>query len=509
MISHSNLNYYLKSANIYHLKKWTIKSAMPHYKNLNNFIKNNQKNTLFSSHATHFVKKIKHSKIKSSWVLKEILPPTRNPTTEILKRAESEAIEETVAQEFFRLLYPASPKTRWAKETRQGPDRYCVLSKEVEGFDSSFLSNPNLYNAIEDGSMRGFSTVLLIALLLREADLNNNNIAIDAKGNIVKIDGGLCFAHLKENHFALFNIKKINFTHADIESLPGLCTYRPFNWVDLTMWKKGKSTQENPSTALHPPKKAPPRFKQELYKTITLICLLPHDLIYSFTAVYSPDPKKAQSLAIDIIKQIKKLENIAAQMPDFLEYRTSIKAEQDIIDYTLYLKTFNTMGKSNLLDKTKHTSHIDVLDIIFTRSIKNYLPIKNLYHQLEHIQNLSNPNVNALIEPLKNEIAVCLTCPSYLNRQIVYKMLCDTRDKMLSLNSAKRTLTTFSINSLIHHLKHLENITCTSRNRSHAIAEDSSPTGAKKRKTINFSDSINTANDSQENLPLLKKHLIN
>ena len=488
---------------------------MYHHKNLNHFTKDTEKKPLAlavpPSHNTYFVKKIKNSHVKSHWILKDLvrdLPamPVKKYHAEYYK---TKAIEETIAQEFFRLLYAPSPKTRWIKEQVKGIDFYFILSKEVEGFDISFLSKPNryndIYNAIENGSIRGLATVLLIALLLREADLNQGNLGIDSRGNVVKIDGGLCFAHLKSTLYPLLHEKNLEFTLEDIAALPALHSYQPFNWVDLIGWSEKIKNTENYATSilLDLSKNPPPAFKQELYKTITLICLLPSDLIYSFTAAYSPDSKKANNFAIEIIKQIKKLACMAAQMPDFLNYRASLKAEQDIIDYTRYLKTFNTMGKSNLLDEIKNTCHIDVLDIIFTRSIKGYRPIKNLCSELN--VSPSNPNTHVFIEALKNKIAVYLTCPSHLNRRMIYKMLCETKDKILNLNSAKRSLTTFCINSVSHHLEHLEKITAAPSKRSHAMAEDTPPTGAKKRKTMTFFNSIYTANDSEENLSVLKK----
>lgn len=263
-------------------------------------------------------------------------------------------------------------------------------------------------------------------------------------------------------------------------------SYQPFNWADLIGWNEKTNSTEDYATSilLDLSKNPPPAFKQELYKSIALICLLPTHLIYAFTAAYSPYPTKADNLAIEIIQQIKKLEGIAAQMPDFLSYKTSIQAERDIIDYARYLKTFNTMGKSNLLDTVNNTYHMDVLQYLFNRTIKGYIPIKNISRELDDIQ--ASSNTNALIEPLKNEIAAYLTCPSQLNRRLVHKILCDTKEKILSFNSAKRSLLIFSINSLSHHLKHLEKTTPAPKKRSHDMAETTPPTGAKKKKNNDF-----------------------
>ena len=102
-------------------------------KNFNKFILfNEKKNTDANfSHEVGLRYKLKHGKQKSFWYAK------------YLGKNRSEAILETLAQEFYRLILPQQPKTRRAiSKTETGTYEYHVLSKEISYFDEQFFFIP-------------------------------------------------------------------------------------------------------------------------------------------------------------------------------------------------------------------------------------------------------------------------------------------------------------------------------------------------------------------------------
>jgi hypothetical protein len=89
--------------------------------------------TATALHQTRVVEKLKNG---SRWVLKSL---------GINERHYIEATQETFAQEFFRLICPFYPKTRWA--AKDG-GYYSVLSKEITGFDHLFFLKSENYRLI-------------------------------------------------------------------------------------------------------------------------------------------------------------------------------------------------------------------------------------------------------------------------------------------------------------------------------------------------------------------------
>src|ERR1044072_7195883 len=122
------------------------------YKNLNNFklcgeIKNTDNS---SSHKICLLKKIKNQHV---WYAKV--------------SNKKEAILEVVAQEFFRLVLPQQPKTRWTREKKNGASsQYYVLSKEIPDFqDKFFLSHENNISVLK-GKVSGLAATQVLSLLL-------------------------------------------------------------------------------------------------------------------------------------------------------------------------------------------------------------------------------------------------------------------------------------------------------------------------------------------------------
>lgn len=162
----------------------------------NNFVPAKKKNRYLtpSIHPTSFVSKRKN---KSSWVMKDV------------GKNISNAIEETVAQEFFRLLCPFYPKTRWMRENKclSWDDEYYILSKEIPKFQAGFFLSPESKETIINKKPKGLASAQVISLLLSEVDFKAGNVGIDQEGRVIKIDGGLCFSVKKDRHKDLLKKK--------------------------------------------------------------------------------------------------------------------------------------------------------------------------------------------------------------------------------------------------------------------------------------------------------------
>ncbi|MES2142726.1 MAG: hypothetical protein V4471_07605 [Pseudomonadota bacterium] len=427
---------------------------MPKFKSLDKFIPlQGNNNTAPSIHETCFVEKSKNG---SRWVLKD------------LAKNYSEATEETVAQEFFRLICPFYPKTRWAAEK----GHYYVLSKEIPEFNPLFFLEPKNYYLIENESIKGLASAQILALLLGEVDFKAGNVGVDSNGNIIKIDGGLCFPKQKKGYWSLLVGKNLAFTQEDIEALPAVINYQPFNWLDLFQWDaKSQQSLKNPnSILLNLPKKYLTYFEIERNKTILLICLLPDELIYYFTQNYIPTSKKADELAEIIIESKKRLEKISNKIPSFIKYRKSAQARNDIIEYVDYLKTFKTMGKNVLLDEVKKHRNIDIKTHIFKETILEYILIENFfvslnihyilltaeqYNQFSYVSK-SSQAINGIIRNLTSIMEEYFNIPSFTNYIVLRKSLQTAKELLPDIDFPTKDSLMLPIDNIINQLDKLQ-----------------------------------------------------
>jgi hypothetical protein len=443
---------------------------MPKFKNLDSFSpiqeKNKKKNKNLSKSLNHttFVSKIKN---QGSWVLK------------YLDQNYSEAIEETVAQEFFRLVCPFYPKTRWLKEN----DKYCVLSKEIFGFDPYFLLGPEGKEAITSKNLRGLASAQVLSLLLNEIDFRATNVGIDAEGRVIKIDGGLCFAKGKSGYEYLLGGKNFNITSEDIEVLPALRTYQPVNWLDFIEYreveaqdssgnkKNEKQSLRNPnSSLLHLSEASLAFFRAELNQTILRICLIPDTLIHYFTCSYVPENEKAKQLAEVIINRKKQLQTAVNSNQSFNDYTGSKKAQEDILAFTNELALFKTMGKSALVTHIKEKQNYDVKEEIYKKFIRGYEPAKlfliklNTYlsskakkestRKLFKLFRQSRQEKISLANVLKGLIENYLEYPDSEQLKSLYDQLLIAKNQYLKkLHLFKQSTLTVALNKLIHAIK--------------------------------------------------------
>lgn len=408
--------------------------------NLLNKIENNDGNF---SHKVCLRSKLKNGESKSFWYAKYI-GENRN-----------EAILETLAQEFYRLILAQQPKTRRAvSKTETGTYEYHVLSKEISYFDEHFFLFPKNNKLILDNSITGLAATQVLALWLNEIDFKAGNVGVDEDGKVIKIDGGLSFIKLNPRFKDLYEGKNLDITLADLEALPNLVNYEACNWLNQVQWnlEKRRATKKEP-TELDKKINQSPDFKNELYQTILRIISLPNKLIQFFIQSYIANPKDVTKFSNFIIVRKQQLAVAAEQIPAFNKYRQSNQAREEIIDFLKYLRTFKTMRKFFLLSEFEDEYKMNVEGITFANVIKEYNSILNLAKELDkHYLNLSeifneeinfdllvtenfilDPNREKIISDilsLKKIISEYLVAPTLFKKNVLYNTLADVVENL-------------------------------------------------------------------------------
>lgn len=407
-----------------------------------------------------FAKKIKND---GSWIMKSLLGNS------------SEAIEETVAQEFFRLICSFYPKTRWSKENYKGKDQYFVLSKEIPGFKPCFFSTPEGSEDTINGNLEGLASAQILALLLNEVDFHESNVGIvtigtNQKKKIIKIDGGLCFAERKRDYadpelYDLLKDRDFNITERDIEALPLIYDYQAVNWLDLISMNKDRSgsiSHSDTTILKNLSENARASFIKERNQIILRICLLPEKLIRYFTSHYVPDDKIAKELAEFIITRKKRLQAVAEQIKGFQYYKSSPQAQEDILTFVNELEQFKTMGKSVLLTDIKEKQGFDIKNSIFEVIIPRYSLIRKFYDELHELHlNDVNQAATILVNELKEVIDEYFKQPTLTAHQTLFSTLQDAKEKLKNLNLLDNDPLISSINEIITQLdeeRHYESL---------------------------------------------------
>lgn len=280
------------------------------------------------------------------------------------------AIGEVIAQELFRLILPNHPKTRCVEKKLPEGNRYYVASKKIENINALYFLDEKKYSQdIVNGKVKGLGSVQVISLWLNEIDFKAGNVVINKENEVIKIDGGQCFVDAMKHRSSYEKKIIFDITSQDLQELPGLINYTPYNWLDLITYRKKETTYER-TTNLDSPLfniKNNDNFKHEVNQTILRIILLPDVLINYFVKNYTPNEKISIQLMNNIIERKQQLKKAAFEMENFRIYLSNLEALEEIKKYISYLKTFKTMGKSFLLDDLKNNHGFDIGKIIYRK----------------------------------------------------------------------------------------------------------------------------------------------
>jgi hypothetical protein len=268
---------------------------------------------------------------------------------------------ELVAQEFRRANLPTHPKTRIG--VNSNTNKYSVLSKGVEGYQSlDSLPEEDIRAGIKKGSIKGLGSVLILALFLAEIDLKLGNLGLDKDGNVVNIDGDLCFSSL----FDVYKYKNFDIISSDIDQLPYINHYYACNWLDLLQYIKADDSvrrKDDPKT-IDPSISQLPHFRKEVNQAILNIICLPDEWIRHFVESYVSDefqiPQDAEGRTFEkfstilinqMIDRRDQLRTAALSNTYFKNYLLTKEAKADLKQHIAYLENFKVAGKERLADK--------------------------------------------------------------------------------------------------------------------------------------------------------------
>lgn len=241
---------------------------------------------------------------------------------------------EVIAGELFRLFTGTHPKTRYGINEKGETG---ILSKGVPEFRPlNTIESAEVKQKIEAGHFHGLGAVLILALVFNEADLKRGNIGIDSKGRFIKIDGDHTFSHLL--HLRGQSEKRnAHFTHEDLQKLPFLKTYQPYNWLDI--FYEGTASDKSVFSNT-------PSLRKEINKTALKMCVFPALLIKQFVSHYTLHKDYAKKISQEIIDRINKLLIPAlSQDESFKTYLLSNEAEEDLQRFTAELNDFKSVSK--------------------------------------------------------------------------------------------------------------------------------------------------------------------
>jgi hypothetical protein len=256
------------------------------------------------------------------------------------EKGDITAFREVVAYAFCHLISFRQPKVFFV----EGEKNDYVFSEEVVEIKLLSDIDPDIIKKnLANGVYTGLGTILILALFLNEVDLKMGNIALDNKNRLIKLDNEESFASLKDPKRELTSV----ITEEDIDSLPDIFNYKPWNFLDFILQGKKGFTKifdhEN---------KDNPQLRLDVNSTILRIILLPKAFISAFINSFSTNEKQqseAKNLSTFLIKRKKALQIEVLNNISFLMYVSNVVPIKRYIDvYINYLATYKIIEKSHL-----------------------------------------------------------------------------------------------------------------------------------------------------------------
>jgi hypothetical protein len=287
------------------------------------------------------------------WPISVELPPYF-----ILKKNSDYHIPENLAampvlvSELYRLwAATAQPRTEIVVDNPGAPREFYVLSEEVENFQPytdyvTELPNPAVRAVIHNEVTRGFASLLVISLFLGQADLKD--IGINDKHEFVHFDDdhALCL-FWKDNFGTGFNF---DITARDLQSLPQISDYVPFQWLGYKFMREFGMIQTLPDCTLQMLTNDP-EFIAEKFLTLLVIILTPETLIKQFVDKYIGH-EFYRDYIFSLIKQRKlMLEQQAFLIPTFRIFcaRQRVTCIKQFVENTQAFSFLNRESSRNVM----------------------------------------------------------------------------------------------------------------------------------------------------------------
>lgn len=282
------------------------------------------------------------TKYQKTWILKEIEESWMNGFNEPI----------ALASELTRLWGNSSlPKTRLVCDDPKNPQKYYYLSEEVVGYQN--YKSTATQKQLQQGNVTGFASILVISLLLGQADINTRDIGINKENKFTHFDDdhALCLCW-QDTYGAGYDF---DFTSKDIDILPLLQSYTPFQWLNYmghnnaglisVEWRASYNSKE--SKALQAIANNDD-FLKEKYFTLLKIISTPDSVLKSMVDFYVKDSEQNKFVYDLLVKRKFTLEVEALKIADFREflYVHGKSAKQEIVNG---LTNFTLTGKQKLV----------------------------------------------------------------------------------------------------------------------------------------------------------------
>lgn len=243
----------------------------------------------------------------------------------------SEAQNELIAQEFFRLIIPEQPVTRLAEHPSH--HTHFIISEVVPGFRKI----PRYSNSMfADNVFSGLGLVMLVALFVHEVDFKNSNVGLNEQNQAIKIDGDWCFACLNHKNKYRQSAKKISTRSLD--ALPAPLEYDAHNWLNFIEESTVRDAADH-RLVDHSLSTASP-FRQEINRATLKILLLPNSYIRSFVEQCNPYSIPIDRYVNFLTERREELKAAALANKSFNQYFNSQDAKETIRAHWLHLTTF-------------------------------------------------------------------------------------------------------------------------------------------------------------------------
>ncbi|MBA3661471.1 MAG: hypothetical protein H0W64_07075 [Gammaproteobacteria bacterium] len=241
------------------------------------------------SHKTQIMRKLpKDNQITNdplfsvNWVVKEALIAGQPAWSNWVS-----AYIELVTQEFLRLFNQwTQPKTRLLLDLNRNP---FIASKKICLNPYKNLSPFAFDDRIKTSDINNLGRILVLALFQNERDLKFGNLNGNAFDCIVKIDGDHSLYALG---LPLDQRNSQEFTAHDLQALPDVVNYTPYNW--LYYIKQEKRTLHGSS--FHADLPSSP-FRIEIHKTTLELLLLPEKMFEQFSSFYIPEDEVFEAIS--------------------------------------------------------------------------------------------------------------------------------------------------------------------------------------------------------------------
>lgn len=262
-----------------------------------------------------------------------------------------EAVIECFSQELYRFFIPHQVETRHLENKDSGSQYIC--SEMSQGF------GPLPYNQqakFLSGLFTGLGQIAVIAMFLCENDLKNGNIGINARNQIVKLDGDRAFITLR--HILLpsepfpVNPADYRITPKAIAELPFVFDFTAFNWLDII----DQGTYYPDSEIVSRDLSDSPRFQAEVNEGLLKICLLTDSLIEVLARAYVP--VRIRDHFIQFLQSRRnELRASALQNPSFQESLLQPSADAIYHAFIQHSNTFLVDGRSLVLPEQQATNN--------------------------------------------------------------------------------------------------------------------------------------------------------